>query len=82
MRQLREKNSKNTIKNELKKYSEVLEALDADCVKMKMSSNVKEKQEVRKLFFFDFSFGHIFGFPFEQKYKPKQRLSTVPVLDT
>lgn len=52
MRQLREKNSKNTIKNELKKYSEILEALDADCVKMKMSSNVKEKQEVRKVFFF------------------------------
>lgn len=52
MRQLREKNSKNTIKNELKKYSEILEALDADCVKMKMSSNVKEKQEVRKVFLF------------------------------
>lgn len=48
MRQLREKNSKSTIKNELKKYSEILEALDADCVKMKMSSNAKEKQQVRK----------------------------------
>ena len=63
MRQLREKNSKNTIKNELKKYSEVLEALDADCVKMKMSSNVKEKQEVRKLFSSIFLLDIFSGFP-------------------